>query len=407
VQLSEWAPTDRLADWVIDATDSVLATVADLTDDDDRWVAPYSVDVNPAIWELGHVAWFAEWFVLRMLHSQRSIMQGSDALYDPAAVPHITRWHLEYPDVATTRQYLIDVGDAVAARVRDDERLDSTASFAVYAVMHHDAHTEALTYTRQTLGWSQPVGVRGSKPSVPTSDATQLATGDLEVVGGASSLGASRSQQFLCDGGYERDEFWSPESSEWRAGAARRHPGYWRQRDGEWEHRRFDEWRSVAGDADLAMVHVNWFEADAYCRWARRRLPTEVEWEIAATTAPDGAIRRWLPWGDRDPTPAESNLDGTSGGVRPVSAYSPGDGPWGHRRLIGNVWEWTTSTFVPYPHFEPDAYRDNSEPWFGTRKVLRGGSWTTRSRYVRSTFRNYFTPDRADVFAGFRTCALD
>ena len=88
-----------------------------------------------------------------------------------------------------------------------------------------------------------------------------------------------------------------------------------------------------------------------------------------------------------------------------MSSYPEGDGPWGHRQLIGNVWEWTSSVFDPYPHFEPDAYRDNSEPWFGTRKVLRGGSWATQHRYVRSTFRNFFTADRRDVIAGFRTCA--
>ena len=101
----------------------------------------------------------------------------------------------------------------------------------------------------------------------------------------------------------------------------------------------------------------------------------------------------------------DAALDAHTGGVVPVGAFDRSDGPWGHRQLIGNVWEWTSSVFGPYPHFEPDAYRDNSEPWFGSRRVLRGGSWATRSRYVRSTFRNYFTPDRRDVIAGLRTCA--
>ncbi len=126
---------------------------------------------------------------------------------------------------------------------------------------------------------------------------------------------------------------------------------------------------------------------------------------MAATTGPDGERQPWFPWGDRDPLPNEAALDRTAPHTVPVAAFSDGDGPWGHRQLIGNVWEWTATTFEPYPHFEPDAYRDNSEPWFTSRKVLRGGSFATRNRYVRSTYRNYFTPDRRDVYAGFRTCA--
>ena len=126
---------------------------------------------------------------------------------------------------------------------------------------------------------------------------------------------------------------------------------------------------------------------------------------MAATLDSAGDKNSWYPWGARDAQADDAALDGRTGGVAPVGAYEASDGPWGHRQLIGNVWEWTSSVFGPYPHFEPDAYRDNSEPWFGSRRVLRGGSWATRSRYVRSTFRNYFTPDRRDVIAGLRTCA--
>ena len=174
------------------------------------------------------------------------------------------------------------------------------------------------------------------------------------------------------------------------------------------------QWRPVADDAHLAMVHVNWFEAQAFCEWAGRRLPTEAEWEFAASTDASGAKTWQFPWesefGDpvrgREPVADErAALDGHTGGVVDVTAFGSGDGPWGHRQLFGNVWEWTADTFGPYPNFEPDHYRENSEPWFGSRKVLRGGSWATRSRYVRATFRNFFTPDRRDPFAGFRTCA--
>ena len=182
-------------------------------------------------------------------------------------------------------------------------------------------------------------------------------------------------------------------------------PAYWRATSDGWQHRRTSQWHTIEDFADYPMVYVSWWEAEAFCTWADRRLPTEAEWEIAATYGPDGVRRPWFPWGDRDPVPSEAALDLRTTGTVPVGAHEQGAGPWGHRQLIGNVWEWTSSTFGPYPHFEPDAYRDNSEPWFYSRKVLRGGSWSTQNRYVRSTFRNYFQPFRQDVIAGFRTCA--
>jgi iron(II)-dependent oxidoreductase len=159
--------------------------------------------------------------------------------------------------------------------------------------------------------------------------------------------------------------------------------------------------------------HVNYFEAEAYCRWAGRRLPTEAEWEVAATgePAPDGGLaprKRTFPWGEHPVQPHHANLDWRQLGAVEVGAYPEGDSAFGCRQMIGNVWEWTSSLFRPYPGFERDAYKENSEPFFGSnRRVLRGGSWSTRGRLVRGTLRNYFTPERRDVFAGFRTAALE
>lgn len=441
MELTDWAPPGRLAAWIHDATEALLGTVADLDDEDDRWVGPYLPIVNPPIWEIAHVAWFAEWFVLRRLHGRQPLIDDADARYDSGAVPHRTRWRLDFPDPSTTRAYVHQVGEAVAAVVHDDGGLDSTAHFAAYAVAHHDAHVEALTYTRQTLAWPAPsVPVSpdvADRPSAsPSAKNVGDASGDRRVDGGRLLLGASRGQPFVVDnerwahavdlepfemavspvtvaefaefvdaGGYTTPALWSPEGWAWREANQVEAPAYWRRGPDGWERRVYDAWYPVAGYADHPMVHVSWWEAEAFCTWAGRRLPTEAEWEMAATTGPDGVKHWWFPWGDRDPVPGEAALDGLPGGTVPVNGCPGGDGPWGHRQLIGNVWEWTSSTFGPYPHFEPDAYRDNSEPWFGSRKVLRGGSWATRNRYVRSTFRNYFTPDRRDVFAGFRTCA--
>ncbi len=150
---------------------------------------------------------------------------------------------------------------------------------------------------------------------------------------------------------------------------------------------------------------MSWYEAQAWCAWAGRRLPTEAEWEMAAASDGTGDGKRRYPWGEATPEPARANLEGVARGLLDVAALPDGDSAAGCRQMLGNVWEWTASDFHPYPGFVPDAYRDYSEPWFGTHKVLRGGTWVTRARLLRNTWRNFYTPDRRDVWAGFRTCA--
>ena len=171
---------------------------------------------------------------------------------------------------------------------------------------------------------------------------------------------------------------------------------------GHWMVRHFDQ--ELPLGTDLPVVHVNWYEADAYCRWAKRRLPTEAEWELAA----NGVERkRRFPWGNDAPTPERAHLDARSTGCIPARALPAGESVFGCRQMIGNVWEWTATDFMPYPGFIVDPYKEYSEPWFGSdRKVLRGGSWATPSRLIRNTWRNYFTKERRDIFAGFRTCAM-
>jgi iron(II)-dependent oxidoreductase len=216
--------------------------------------------------------------------------------------------------------------------------------------------------------------------------------------------------EFVNDTGYRRRELWSDEGWRWRAGAGASHPVYWRSAGkDEWERRVFDQW--VPLEPDLPVIHVNWYEAEAYCRWAKRRLPTEAEWEMAASCEPaaDGGVaplKRKYPWGGEPPTPELTNLDWRGGGCVPVSALSAGDSAFGVRQMIGNVWEWTATDFGPYPGFSAGPYKEYSAPWFGDHKVLRGGCWATRSRLIRNNYRNFYKPDRRDVWAGFRTCEL-
>jgi iron(II)-dependent oxidoreductase len=291
--------------------------------------------------------------------------------------------------------------------------------------MHEDMHGEALTYTRQTLGFAPPVG------SEPAAVAEPAPKGDVEFAGGTFLLGARRSESlvfdnekwehpvevrpfaisrsavtqgdfaaFVDDGGYRRLELWTEEGWQWRDRARTDHPVYW-IRDGQcWLTRVYDQ--TVPLNPDVTMIHVNWYEADAYCRWAGRRLPSEAEWEFAAA----GSEKRAYPWGADAPAPAHAHLDFRKACCVPAGAFGAGDTPQGVRQMIGNAWEWTADDFGPYPGFVRDPYKEYSEPWFGPPyKVLRGGCWATRSRLIRNTWRNFYTKDRRDVFAGFRTAS--
>ena len=215
---------------------------------------------------------------------------------------------------------------------------------------------------------------------------------------------------FVDDGGYQRVELWQDVGWDWRQQAGARHPFYWvEDGPGRWQVRRFDQ--IIKLPPHEPVCHVNWYEANAWCNWAGRRLPTELEWEAAAAGEPDGAgglssqLKRIYPWGNNNSS-SPANLDGRVTGCVDVAAWPAGDSAFGCRQMLGNVWEWTASSFEPYPGFNADAYREYSATSFGTRKVLRGGAWATRSRMVNNMHRNFFTPERRDILAGFRTCAL-
>ena len=204
---------------------------------------------------------------------------------------------------------------------------------------------------------------------------------------------------FVEAGGYTDARLWS-DGGAWLKATGATGPVYWSGGPGEWRRQQFGTWLDL--EPDLPVSHVCWWEADAFCRWAGRRLPTEAEWELAA--AGSSVPRPIYPWGDAVPDSSRAVTDWAAFGSADVAACAAGDSPCGCRQMIGGVWEWTASDFTAYPNFERDAYFENSEQFFGSRKVLRGGSWATRGRLLRSTLRNYFPPDRRDITAGFRTC---
>jgi iron(II)-dependent oxidoreductase len=401
----------------------------------DELLGPRLDIVNPMLWEIGHVSWFHEYWTLRHAHGRTPLLERGDRLWDSSAVPHATRWQLDLPDRAGTFGYMADVlarqEDMLGGALAGDARY-----FYELAIRHEDMHVEALTYSRQTLAYAPPGLGQAKRP------AGGALPGDTAVPGGSWRLGSTAADGFVFDnekwahetaltpfriarapvtnaefaafidaGGYGVREFWSDAGWQWRKRHQAERPVYWQpRRDGVWSVRRYRTVEELAPHEPVCFV--SWFEAEAWCRWAGRRLPSEAEWEAAAlgVPTPDGARladsrRRW-PWGEPSPTPARANLDFAFDGPVAVDACADGDSAFGCRQIIGNVWEWTASDFLLFAGFVADPYKDYSQPWFGTRKVLRGGCWATSARIARATYRNFFTPDRNDVFAGFRTCAL-
>jgi ergothioneine biosynthesis protein EgtB len=385
---------DELAKALLDARHYTLALYAFLPED--LWIperVPYMTIINPPLWEMAHIGWFQEFWCRRYRpeHAMKdlppSLLAHADELVDSRVIPHKDRWTLNYPARETAFRYLEDSLDMTLnslAASGDEERY-----FFKLALFHEDMHGEALLMTLQTLGLAAPANVMSMQRAVP-----HWTTGDLTFAGATFRQGASSDEQrfifdnekwghdvevaffaisvqpvsnrefvtFVESGGYAHREFWSKQGWEWLrsrnvgGAAALLLEGL------DWKEKWFGTSRNLEPEAPV--MHVSLHEAEAYCRWAKRRLPSESEWEYAATTN---------------------------------DVYM---------QSAGRVWEWTSTPFAPYPGFQPDPYAEYSQPWFHTHQVLRGGSFATRRRLMHPRFRNFYMPERSDVFAGFRTCAI-
>jgi iron(II)-dependent oxidoreductase len=218
----------------------------------------------------------------------------------------------------------------------------------------------------------------------------------------AAPISNGQYRRFIEDGGYDEPRWWGEAGWTWRQEAALAAPQFWRRDGVRWARLRLGSLEPVPDDQPVQ--HVCWHEADAYARWAGRRLPTEAEWEKAARHDPaTGRSRRW-PWGDDVPTEVHANLGQRHLGPAPVGAYPAGVSAVGCHQMVGDVWEWTASDFLAYPDFEWFPYAEYSDVFYGgDYKVLRGSSWATHASVGRPTFRNWDHPVRRQIFAGFRT----
>ncbi|MBC7728991.1 MAG: ergothioneine biosynthesis protein EgtB [Microbacteriaceae bacterium] len=419
--LARQSPPQTLAAALSSARDDTLATFARFEQALPGLRVPLHAELNPPLWELGHIGWFQAWWLARFANWRQGWRADpaaprrpdrradADALYDSSRVPHDRRWTLPLPDADATRASLraqlqdtlallaevvelapvAPVAEAAEAarRVAGDPAPDDWLYFFRLVLLHEDMHHEAALYTAQRLGvavadarWQAralpppppPLGFEpgpwrlGSEAAAGAGFAFDNELGAHDVRLGACQIDAQavRWAEFLPfaeAGAYGQDRWWTEAGQRWRQTSGASAPRYLRQGGGGWQQWRHGQWQALP--MDQAACHLSLFEAEAWCRWAGRRLPTEAEWERAACSRP--AEFRW-----------------------------------------GDVWEWTASPFAPYPGFRPHPYVDYSAPWFDGRPVLRGASSMTQPRMCHPRYRNFFAAQRSDVPAGFRSCAL-
>ncbi|MCQ4083041.1 ergothioneine biosynthesis protein EgtB [Streptomyces sp. RB6PN25] len=401
--------------------------------DDHDLTAQHSPLMSPLVWDLAHIANQEELWLLRNVGGRDPMHPEIDPIYDAFEHPRAERPTLPLLAPAEARGYAAEVRGRVldlldSTELRGTPLLDAGFAFGMIA-QHEQQHDETMLITHQLR--RGPAALDAPPPAPAPADALRLPA-EVLVPGGPFTMGTSTEAwaldnerpahtvdiapffldttpvtcgdylAFIEDGGYHEPRWWAPDG--WAM--VREHtltaPLFWSREGGQWLRRRFGLIEPVPREEPV--LHVSWYEADAYARWAGRRLPTEAEWEKAARHDPATGRSRRFPWGDADPGPDHANLGQRH--LRPAAAgsYPQGASPLGIRQLIGDVWEWTASDFLPYPGFRAFPYREYSEVFFGSAyKVLRGGAFAVDPVACRGTFRNWDYPVRRQIFAGFRT----
>jgi gamma-glutamyl hercynylcysteine S-oxide synthase len=397
--------------------------------------------MSPIVWDLGHIAHFEDLWLVRNLAGpvEFSEMPG---LFNPFENPRAVRGSLPLPRLADTLAHMAGARGRVLERLvagaADGAASELLRDGYVYRMVaqHEYQHGETILQALQLKGAESryrpsrallpppgrevPADARGmvrfpgGRVVIGTDDRSEAYDNErpahaVEVAPfriGAWAVTCGEYAAFVDDGGYRRRSLWSSAGWAHREEAGLEAPLFWERRDGAWWTRTMDEEAPVPPDHPVC--HVCAYEAEAYCAWAEGRLPTEVEWEAAASWDPAEGRKRRYPWGEAPPTALHANLDQLAFGTAPTGAYEANVSPIGAYGMIGDVWEWTASDFRPWPGFRAFPYPEYSEVFFGPDyRVLRGGSWATRPGAVRATFRNWDYPIRRQIFSGFRMARDD
>ena len=395
--------------------------------------------MSPLVWDLAHVGNYEELWLLREAAGQDALRPEIDTLYDAFEHPRATRPslpllppHEAQAYIATVRARVLDSLEKV--RLDTADRLTSGGFVYGMVVQHEHQHDETMLATHQLRrGAPALLDPPGNDPAGAVADPLRDQS-EVLIPAGPFMMGTSTDPwaydnerpghmvdvpsffidtvpvtvaaylAFMEAGGYEDPRWWHPSGWEWRQTSGKNAPAFWFREGSQWLRRRFGRVEPVPFEEPVQ--HVCWYEADAYARWAGKRLPTEAEWEKAARWDPVTERSRRFPWGD-DFTPDRANLGQRRLRPAPAGSYAEGASAYGVRQMIGDVWEWTSTDFYGYPGFKSFPYKEYSEVFFGPDyKVLRGGSWATDPNAARGTFRNWDYPIRRQIFTGFR-CARD
>lgn len=413
--------------------------IAPLTDQELH--AQHDALMSPIIWDLGHIAHFEELWLTRNLDGPIEFVE-MPGLYNPFEHPRRDRASLPLPGLGECREIMDEIRGRVLDRLSGND-LDASNpllrdGYVYRMVLQHEyQHNETILQTLQLkLGRPYSPVARFALPHPRAEEA--VGTGSAGMVrfpGGWVEIGTDdRSRaydnergrhevrlepfwidvnpvtngdfmEFIENGGYESRKYWSEAGWQWMTGAEIGAPKYWSRVNGNWVSRSMDRIGPV--DPARPVCHVGFYEAEAFARFAGKRLPTEFEWEAAASWDPSSGRKSSYPWGEDPPSRELANVDQLLFGTAPLGSYPRNVSPVGCRGMIGDVWEWTSSDFAPYPGFASFPYPEYSESFFGAEyKVLRGGSWATRLGAIRNTFRNWDYPIRRQIFSGFR-CVRD
>ena len=419
----------RIGSLLAEARERTLALVGRLDERDVDRV--HSSLMSPLAWDIGHIAAFEDLWLCSQAGGRESLRPELWEVYDATETPRAGRGELPYLRSGDVRDYMRAVRErslSVLERVDLDDpadRLNHGGAVWDMVVRHEQQHGETMA---QTICLAEPGMYEPIRRPLPTPATTAAGPARVRIDAGPFLAGAPAAGfaydnerpryelelpafeidrlpatngdwlEFHADGGYARRSLWTEAGWDWRVRERADRPLYW---GADGTERFCDLIQPI--DPALPVMHVSWFEADAFARWAGRRLPTEHEWEKAAAWEPGATEPRAYPWGNQPPSLARANLDQTGWGPAPAGAYPTGASAYGVLGMLGDAWEWTSSRFTGYPGFAAFPYHEYSAPFFGgDYRVLRGGSWATRPRAVTNSFRNWDLPSRRQIFSGVR-----